>query len=165
LSRGRAKLLVTAVRSFLRYLRHQGGISLDLAGCVPPVAIWSLSTVPKFLSAGSVQRVLDRCERNTPDGKRNYAVLLLLPDWVYVPARLLRWIWRTSIGTTASSPFSARVGDGHRCRCRPTLVKLSPSTCAQVVPAASAAVFSFDIGLPFVVLHTRLQFPRLSDGR
>jgi len=34
--------------------------------------------VPKFLPAGSVQRVLDRCERNTPDGKRNYAVLLLL---------------------------------------------------------------------------------------
>ena len=78
LSRGRAKLLVTALRSFLRYLRHQGEISLDLAGCVPPVAIWSLSTVPKFLPAGSVQRVLDRCERNTPDGKRNYAVLLLL---------------------------------------------------------------------------------------
>jgi len=42
LSRGRAKLLVTALRSFLRYLRHQGEISLDLAGCVPPVAIWSL---------------------------------------------------------------------------------------------------------------------------
>lgn len=78
LSRGRAKLLVTALRSFLRYLRHQGEISLDLAGCVPPVAIWSLSTVPKFLPAGSVQRVLDGCERNTPDGKRNYAVLLLL---------------------------------------------------------------------------------------
>jgi site-specific recombinase XerD len=78
LNRGRAKLLVTALRSFLRYLRHQGEISLDLAGCVPPVAIWSLSTVPKFLPAGSVQRVLDRCERNTPDGKRNYAVLLLL---------------------------------------------------------------------------------------
>ena len=49
-----------------------------MAGCVPPVAIWSLSTVPKFLPAGSVQRVLDRCERNTSDGKRNYAVLLLL---------------------------------------------------------------------------------------
>lgn len=34
--------------------------------------------VPKFLPAGTVQRVLDRCERGTPDGKRNYAVLLLL---------------------------------------------------------------------------------------
>ncbi|HEY6372936.1 MAG TPA: site-specific integrase [Candidatus Sulfotelmatobacter sp.] len=75
---GRAKLLVTALRSFLRYLRHQGQISVDLAGCVPSVAAWSLSTVPKFLPAGTVQQILDHCERDTPDGKRNYAVLLLL---------------------------------------------------------------------------------------
>jgi len=75
---GRAKLLVTALRSFLRYLRHQGQISIDLAGCVPSVAAWSFSTVPKFLPAGTVQQILDHCDRNTPDGKRNYAVLLLL---------------------------------------------------------------------------------------
>jgi site-specific recombinase XerD len=78
LSPGRAKLLVTALRSFLRYLRYRGEISVDLAACVPSVAVWSLSTVPKFLPAGTVQRFLDQCERNTPDGKRNYAVLLLL---------------------------------------------------------------------------------------
>jgi multidrug resistance protein len=35
LSPGRAKLLVTALRSFFRYLRHRGEISLDLAACVP----------------------------------------------------------------------------------------------------------------------------------
>jgi site-specific recombinase XerD len=78
LSPGRSKLMVTALRSFLRYLRHQGEITVDLAGCVPPVAAWSLSTVPKFLPAGTVQRVLDHCERGTAEGKRNYAVLLLL---------------------------------------------------------------------------------------
>lgn len=77
-SPGRAKLLVTALRSFLRYLRHQGEISVNLSECVPPVAAWSFSAVPKFLPAGTVQRVLDQCERDTPDGKRNYAVLLLL---------------------------------------------------------------------------------------
>ena len=52
LSSGRAKLLVTGLRSFLRYLRHQGEISRRLGGCVPPVAVWSLSAVPKFLPAG-----------------------------------------------------------------------------------------------------------------
>ncbi len=78
LNSGRAKLLVTALRSFLRYLRHQGEIPVDLAGCVPPVAVWSLSTVPKFLPAGTVQRILDHCARDTRDEKRNYAVLLLL---------------------------------------------------------------------------------------
>ena len=78
MSPGRAKLLVTALRSFLRYLRHQDRISVDLAGCVPSVACWSLSTVPKFLPAGTVQRFLSQCERKTADGKRNYAVLLML---------------------------------------------------------------------------------------
>lgn len=78
LSRERAKLLVTALRSFLHYLHHQGELSVDLAKCVLPVAVWSLSTLPKSLPAGTVQRILDHCERNTPDGKRNYAVLLLL---------------------------------------------------------------------------------------
>jgi len=78
LSSGRAKLLVTALRSLLRYMRYQGEISVDLARCVPSVANWSLSTVPKFLPAGTVQRLLDRYGRNTPEGRRNYAVLVLL---------------------------------------------------------------------------------------
>jgi site-specific recombinase XerD len=78
LSPGRAKLLVTALRSLLRYMRHQGETSTDLARCVPPVAMWSLSTLPKSLPAGAVQRLLDHHERETPRGKRNYAVLLLL---------------------------------------------------------------------------------------
>ena len=44
LSPGRAKLLVTALRSLLRYMRHQGEISVDLARCVPPAGQWSLSS-------------------------------------------------------------------------------------------------------------------------
>ena len=78
LSPGRAKLLVTALRSLLRYMRHQGDIGLDLARCVPPIAMWSLSTLPKFLPAGTVQQLLDHRERETARGKRNYTVLLLL---------------------------------------------------------------------------------------
>ena len=77
-SPGRAKLLVTALRSFFRYLRHRGEISLDLAACVPTVPNWSSSTVPKFLPPGTVQHVLSRCDRQTPLGRRNYAILLLL---------------------------------------------------------------------------------------
>jgi site-specific recombinase XerD len=78
LTRETAKLMVTGLRSFFRYLRHQGEITTDLAASVLPVASWSLSDVPKFLPAGAVERVLDACERGTPEGKRNYAVLLLL---------------------------------------------------------------------------------------
>ena len=77
-SPGRAKLLVTALRSFFHYLRHHGAISLDLAACVPTVPNWSNSTLPKFLPPGTVQRVLNCCDRQTSLGRRDYAILLLL---------------------------------------------------------------------------------------
>ena len=70
--------LVTALRVFLRYLRHMGKISIDLAACVPSVANWSFSTLPKCLLPGQVEQILDHCERSTSKGRRDYAILLLL---------------------------------------------------------------------------------------
>jgi site-specific recombinase XerC len=78
LSPGRTKLLVTALRSFLRYLLHQGKTTVDLAGCVPAVARWSLSEIPKSLPAGTVQRILRQQDRTTAVGCRNFAILTLL---------------------------------------------------------------------------------------
>lgn len=78
LSPGRAALMVTALRSFFRYLLHRGDVATDLAACVPAVPKWSFSVLPKFLSADSVQQVLDGCDRQTSIGRRNYAILLLL---------------------------------------------------------------------------------------
>src|SRR5262249_16247855 len=75
---GRKKLLVTALRSFLRYLRHQGLIIVDLSGCVPAVACWSHSEIPKSLPTGTVQRVLAQQVRTTAVGCRNFAILMLL---------------------------------------------------------------------------------------
>jgi len=74
----RARLMVTALRSFFRYLRHRGAIATDLAGCVPTVPNWSLSTLPRFLPAATVERILECCDRTTPVGRRNHAILLLL---------------------------------------------------------------------------------------
>jgi site-specific recombinase XerD len=74
----RGKLIVTALRSFFRYLRHRGAISKDLAGCVPTVPNWSFSTLPRFLAAHDVERILAGCDRETSIGRRNYAILLLL---------------------------------------------------------------------------------------
>lgn len=75
---GRAQLLVTALRSFFRYLQHQGKIASGLAACVPTVARWSFSTLPKGLSTAAVRRVLEHCNRQTPVGRRDYAILVLL---------------------------------------------------------------------------------------
>lgn len=78
LSPVRAGLMVTALRSFFRYLRHRGAIATDLAGCVPTVPNWLFSTLPRFLPASTVEQILKRCDRKTSIGRRNYAMLLLL---------------------------------------------------------------------------------------
>jgi len=78
LSPVRTGIMVTALRSFFRYLLHRGAIVTDLAGCVPTVPNWSLSTLPRFLPAAEVERLLKRCGRKTAVGRRNHAILLLL---------------------------------------------------------------------------------------
>ena len=78
LSPVRAGIMVTALRSFFRYLLHRGAIATDLAGCVPAVPNWSLSTLPRFLPAAAVEKLLKRCGRKTAVGRRNLAILLLL---------------------------------------------------------------------------------------
>jgi len=74
----RAPLVVTALRSFLRYLFLRGIVAVDLATCVPTIATWSLSNVPRFLAGEQIQKILGSCDRETAIGKRDYALLLLL---------------------------------------------------------------------------------------
>lgn len=74
----RTALMVSALRSFLRYLRHQGRIATDLAAAVPGVAAWRLSALPKFLPIAQIQRILKSCDRQSTMGRRDYAILMLL---------------------------------------------------------------------------------------
>jgi len=74
----RAQLMTTALRSFLRFARYRGYIALDLAACVPAIANWSLSAIPRALPPVHVKQVLKHCNRKTPAGRRDFAILLLL---------------------------------------------------------------------------------------
>ena len=73
-----AKLMVTALRSFLRFLFQRGEIEVNLAEAVPSVADWRLSTLPKYLSAEEIECLLDACDQSTRTGRRDYAILVLL---------------------------------------------------------------------------------------
>jgi site-specific recombinase XerD len=77
-SRNYSKLMVTALRSFLGFLFQRGAIKIDLLAGVPGVANWRLSHLPKSLPPDQVERLLRCCDRNTPSGQRDYAILLLL---------------------------------------------------------------------------------------
>jgi integrase/recombinase XerD len=74
----RAKLLTTALRSFLQYARYRGEIGLDLAMAVPCVANWSMPSIPRGIEADQVRRLLSQIDRSTAVGRRDYAILLLL---------------------------------------------------------------------------------------
>lgn len=77
-SRGQAKRVVSALRSFLRFLRQRNKITIDLAATVPGVADWRFSHLPRSIPQWQVERLLALCDRKTPMGRRDYAILLLL---------------------------------------------------------------------------------------
>lgn len=77
-SRTHGKGTVGALRSFLRFLLQRGAIPTDLARTLPQVPCWRLQHLPKSLSAEQVERLLASCDRDSPAGKRDSAILLLL---------------------------------------------------------------------------------------
>lgn len=140
-SPGRARLLVTALRVFLRYLCQRGNITSALAACVPRVAMWPGSTIPKFLSSDQVRQVLAQCDRNSATGIRNYAILLLLSRLGFRADEIVRLTldnidWETGCitfrgkgGHWAQMPLPADVGEAIVCylqRGRP------PSPCRHL---------------------------------
>lgn len=69
---------VSGARSFLRFLLLDGVVTVPLADAVPSVARWALAGLPRWLTAGDVKALLESCDRATPVGRRDYAIVLLL---------------------------------------------------------------------------------------
>lgn len=76
--RSRAKSVVNAIRMFLRFPAVGGHCPADLAAAVPRIAHWKLSSLPRYLAADDVARLVAACEPATAAGARDRAVLLLL---------------------------------------------------------------------------------------
>ncbi len=75
---GSAKLIVCALRSLLGWLHLTGAVPVSLAAAVPSVAGWRMSSLPKGLEPGQLRSLLGACDRRTPTGRRDYAIMLLL---------------------------------------------------------------------------------------
>lgn len=73
-----AQLMVTVLRSFLRFLFRYEETKRDLSAVVPTVPSWRLAEVPKHLKPDELESLLEACDRTTSVGRRDYAVLLLL---------------------------------------------------------------------------------------
>jgi len=77
-SRGTAKLIVTALRMFLRYLIAEGKCPSGLEHALPTLAHWRLSTLPRYLPPSDVERAIAACDGQTAVGARDLAIVLLL---------------------------------------------------------------------------------------
>jgi integrase/recombinase XerD len=77
-STGMAKILVTALRSLLRFLVVEGLVAPGLQDAVPGVAGWRGGGLPRALPDGRVAALLASCDRDTVAGRRDFAVLTLL---------------------------------------------------------------------------------------
>ncbi len=77
-SAGSAKGRVAELRSVLRFLYVHGVTRLRLGTAVPPVGGWRFAGLPATMTAADVQVLLDGCDRRTPVGVRDFAIMMLV---------------------------------------------------------------------------------------
>ena len=78
--KGRAgrRSMQSALRTFFRFCLHQGHILQPLDRAVPTLRTYKLATVPRGLTDEQAQRTLLATNRQTPVGRRDFAILQLL---------------------------------------------------------------------------------------
>jgi integrase/recombinase XerD len=72
------RVLCSHLRVFTSYLHRQGLIARDLSRAIEAPTSYRLEGIPRSISWGEVQRVLESLDRRDAVGKRDYAILLLL---------------------------------------------------------------------------------------
>ena len=73
-----AKGRVAELRSVLRFLYLEGLMPLQLGTAVPAVGGWRFATLPPALTVVDVHTLLDGCDRSTPVGVRDFAMMTLV---------------------------------------------------------------------------------------
>lgn len=77
-AKGTLSTVTATLRMFLRYLSIEGKCRPGLDECVPSIANWRLSSLPRYLEASDVEQVIASCNVQTKLGARNRAIILLL---------------------------------------------------------------------------------------
>jgi integrase/recombinase XerD len=77
-SKSNAKNVVTATRMFVRFLIANGACAPGLDDAIPTIARWRLATLPQYLPADDVERIIAACDPSTPLGARDQAMILLM---------------------------------------------------------------------------------------
>lgn len=117
------KVLTVSLRSFLRFLQLEGQVAPTLAASVPSLPAWVRFPVPEILPQQQIARLIGSCDRSTPLGRRDYAMILCMTelglrlgevvqlslddlDWRQGTLRLAK----TKTGRERLLPLSSRLG-------------------------------------------------------
>jgi site-specific recombinase XerD len=73
-----ARAVATTLRSFLRFLFLHGECMTDLSVAIPSERQSRKATVHAFLRDDEIEQLLRSCDTTTANGKRDYAILLIL---------------------------------------------------------------------------------------
>jgi integrase/recombinase XerD len=77
-SNSNADTVVTAVRTFVRFLIARGECADNLQHAIPRVAGWRQASLPRYVESTDIERIIGVCDPSTPLGSRDRAILLLL---------------------------------------------------------------------------------------
>ena len=75
---GSVSLLVSIMKSYLRYLIGQGQCRPALLHAMPTVPRYRLSTLPRYVDPAKIERIIAACPTDRPVEVRDKAIILLL---------------------------------------------------------------------------------------
>lgn len=78
LSAGAGQHLACALRAFLRYCHVRGLVTADVSAAALSVTGRRTTMLPRGLEPGTITALLAACDRGEPDGRRDYAAIVLL---------------------------------------------------------------------------------------
>ena len=77
-SHGSVRREMSVLRSYLRFLAMEGLCRPGLVDAVPTVPQQKFATLPRHLPREAIEQIITSCDRTTPMGLRDHAILLLL---------------------------------------------------------------------------------------
>jgi integrase len=75
---GSCRLVIAAIRALLRFLAAEGVVPPNLHRAVPAVREWRHASLPKYISTGELDRVLQICHTPTTRCSRDICIILIM---------------------------------------------------------------------------------------
>jgi len=71
-------VLGSSLRRFFHYCAAHQYAGMDFSGLIPPVRTYRYASLPKGMEDSALERMLAAIDRNTPNGARDYALMVLM---------------------------------------------------------------------------------------